>query len=237
MVKESPHTHTYTFRSPRFKMADDEDTEQFGPPSNLNTLSVPNEPELRAAYATYRSSPATQRLQSERKRTLYADAFNDTVDTLAQLCVRAIAKYGARRIPSAVLDDPSKLRIFYDSLDIELPLEDCYAVEDQHYWRRVVLAKTRNNSLRLKKINEHDWRSEGISLKYVELVEACPVRNWPAEKMAHLGQLVREQMHSLHIRHLQSLTDLAFKHHIESVSELDITSDEPESYEISSDER
>lgn len=218
-------------------MADDEDTEQFGPPRYLNTLYVPNEPKLRDAYATYRSSPATRRLLSERKRTIFADAFNETVDTLAQLCVRALAKFGVRQIPSAVLDNPTKLRMFYESLDIELPLEDCYSVEDQNYWRRVVLAKTRNNLLRLKKINEYDWRSEGISLKYVELLEACPVLNWPAQKMAHLGQLVREQVHSLHIRHLQSLTDLAFKHHIESVSELDITSDEPESIEISSDER
>lgn len=215
----------------------DDDNEFFGPPSNLNTLSVPNEPELLDVFATYRSSQATWSLLSEQHRAIFADVFNTSVDTLAQLCVRAMSKYGIRRLPPAILDNPPRFRIFYESLDIDLPLKDCYFIEDLNYWRRVVLAKTRNNLLRLKKVDEYDWRGEGISLKFVELVEACEVCNWPEQQMAQLGRLVRRYMHTMHIRHLQSLTDIAFKHHIESEQELDITSDEPEDYEVSSDER
>lgn len=209
------------------------------PPRNLNTFCIPNEPALLNVRQLYRTSPVTRNLESEKQREAFADAFidNERLGTLAALCVQTIAKRAVRHIPRAVLEDPLKLRIYYDSLSVELPLKDCYFVEDLRFWQRVVVAKSRDKSLALKKIDQYDWRGAGISLKYVELVEACPAANWRERQMAELGYLVREHMHTLHIRHLESLTDRAFDYHIESDPELDVTSDEPDSLDISSDER
>lgn len=209
------------------------------PPRNINTFCIPNEPELLDVRQLYRTSPDTTNLESEKQHEVFADAFidNERLGTLVALCVRTIAKRTARQIPRAVREDPLKLRIYYDSLSVELPLQDCYFVEDLRFWQRVVLAKSRDKSLALKKIDQYDWRGAGISLKYVELVEACPAASWPERQMAELAYLVREHMHTLHIRHLESLTDRAFNYHIQSDPELDVTSDEPESLDISSDER
>lgn len=209
------------------------------PPRNINTFCIPNEPELLDVRQLYRTSPDTTNLESEKQHEVFADAFidNERLGTLVALCVRTIAKRAVRQIPRAVREDPLKLRIYYDSLSVELPLQDCYFVEDLRFWQRVVLAKSRDKSLALKKIDQYDWRGAGISLKYVELVEACPAASWPERQMAELAYLVREHMHTLHIRHLESLTDRAFNYHIQSDPELDVTSDEPESLDISSDER
>lgn len=209
------------------------------PPANTNTFAIPREPDLLVEYELYNPSMATRRLHSERNRLLYTEAFieNERLGTLSDLCVRALAKLGCRFIPPQVRQDPLKMRIFYDALDVNMPLQDCYFVEDLRFWRRVVLAKSSNKSLSLKKIDEYDWKGNGVSLKYVELVEACPAAYWPEQKMASLGQLVRPYVRTLHIKHLQSLTDDAFQHFVESESELDVTSEESGMSEISSDER
>ncbi|XP_043865175.1 uncharacterized protein LOC6578009 [Drosophila mojavensis] len=218
---------------------DDEDEGDFLPPANTNTFAIPREPDLLVEYELYNPSMATRRLHSERNRLLYTEAFieNERLGTLSDLCVRALAKLGCRFIPPQVRQDPLKMRIFYDALDVNMPLQDCYFVEDLRFWRRVVLAKSSNKSLSLKKIDEYDWKGNGVSLKYVELVEACPAAYWPEQKMASLGQLVRPYVRTLHIKHLQSLTDDAFQHFVESESELDVTSEESGMSEISSDER
>lgn len=209
------------------------------PPPDVKTFCIPNEPGLRDVYQLYRTSPSTRELESEKRREVFADEFidNERLGTLAALCVRTLAKWTEGYIPDAVLEDPVKLRIYYDSLSVELPLKDCYLIEDLRFWRRVVLAKSRDKSLALKKIDQYDWRGVGISLKYVELVEACPAASWQEEEMAELGSLVREHVRTLHIRHLESLTDRAFNYHIESDPELDVTSDEPTSLDISSNVR
>ncbi|XP_034472203.1 uncharacterized protein LOC117779955 [Drosophila innubila] len=207
-------------------------------PPSTNVFAIPNEPDLLLEYELYKTSMGTKRLPSECHREVYAEEFieNDRLGTLADLCVRALAKLGTRYIAPPVKQDPLKLRIHYDSLDVNLPLEECYFVEDLRFWRRVVLAKSSDNTLQFKKIDEFDWRGMGISLKYVELVESCPAAYWPEQHMAELGQLISKYVRTLHIRHLQSLTDHSFAHYVESDPELDVTSDESEAPDISSDE-
>ncbi|EDV99424.1 uncharacterized protein LOC6567135 [Drosophila grimshawi] len=218
---------------------DDEDESEFLPPANLNIFGIPNEPELLREYELYRTSKGTRRLHSERNREVYAEASieNERLGTLANLCVRALAKMGTRYIAPPVKQDPLKFRIHYDALDVNLPLKDCYFVDDVRFWRRVVLAKSSDKCLSLKKLDEYDWKGQGISLKYVELVESCPAAYWPEKEMAELGYMVRQYVRTMHIRHLQSLTENAFMHYVESESELDVTSAESILSEISSDER
>ncbi|XP_064554099.1 uncharacterized protein LOC135439320 [Drosophila montana] len=218
---------------------DDEDDANFLPPANTNTFAIPNEPDLLVEYELYRPSMGTRRLHSELNREVYSEAFieNERLGTLADLCVRALAKMGTRYIVPLVKQDPLKLRVHYDALDVNLPLKDCYFVDDVRFWRRVVLAKSSEKTLSLKKIDEYDWKGKGVSLKYVELVEACPAAYWPEKQMAELGYLVRQYVRTMHIQHLQSLTDDSFTHYVESESELDISSEESEISEISSDEK
>ncbi|EDW63330.1 uncharacterized protein [Drosophila virilis] len=218
---------------------DDEDDADFLPPANTNTFAIPNEPDLLMEYDLYRPSMGTRRLHSERNREVYAEAFieNERLGTLADLCVRALAKMGTRYISPLVKHDPLKLRVHYDALDVNLPLKDCYFVDDVRFWRRVVLAKSSDKTLSLKKLDEYDWKGKGVSLKYVELVEACPAAYWPEKQMAELGSLVRQYVRTMHIQHLQSLTDESFTHYVESEEELDVTSEESVVSEISSDEK
>ncbi|ALC40297.1 CG18171 [Drosophila busckii] len=224
--------------APDLSMDDDND-DDYLPPVSTNTFAVPQESELLVEYELYRPSPACRRLRSEHKRGVYSEAFieNERLGTLADLCVRALAKLGTRYIAPQVRDDPSKLRIHYDALDVNLPLQDCYFVDDVHFWRRVVLAKSTDHALQLKRVDEYDWKGMGISLKYVELVEACSASYWPEERMAHLGQLVRQFVRTMHIRHLQSLPEHAFSHYVDSEEELDVTSELSLEPEISSDEK
>ncbi|XP_017080012.2 uncharacterized protein LOC108113811 [Drosophila eugracilis] len=219
----------------------DEEDFDYLPLTNANTLSVPNEPALLAVYELYRSPlTANQHLLSERNRETFAELLNgpDQVPTLADLCVRQLAKRGNAHVPAAVREDPLKMRIFYDSLDVELPLRECYSVEDVSYWRRVVLAKCSETCLVLKGLNDYDWRPKGLSLKYVELVEACPAALWPEQEMSELAELIYEHVRSIDIRHLQSLTEYSFRKagREEDDSEPEISSEESEGIEISSDE-
>jgi len=218
---------------------DDSSDENCLAPLNTNTFGIPNEPDLLVEYELYKTSMGTKRLLSECHREVYTEAFieNERLGTLADLCVRALAKLGTKYIAPPVKQDSLKMRIHYDSLDVNLPLKDCYFVEDARFWRRVVLAKSSDKSLSFKKIDEYDWKGMGISLKYVELVESCPAAYWPEQQMAELGQLVRKYVQSMHIKHLQSLTDHSFSHYVESEPELDVTSDESDAPDISSDER
>ncbi|BFF99241.1 uncharacterized protein DMAD_07191 [Drosophila madeirensis] len=219
---------------------EDEDREGM-PPISIPTFGIPNEPELLDVYELYRPSMGTRRLVSEQNRELYPEAFieHERLGTLADLCVRVLAKsQGTVHIAVPVREDPLKLRIHYDSIDVDLPLQECYFVEDLRYWRRVVLAKSSDKSLALKKLSEYDWRGKGISIKYVELVEACPAAFWPEHEMAALAALVREHVRTMDIRHLQSHTEESFQHQMESSgSEPEVTSEETEELFISSDER
>jgi len=219
----------------------DEDDFDYLPRGNTNRLSVPNDPALLAVYELYKTPlTAHRQLLSEHNRETFAEALNGPgqVPTLSDLCVRQLAKCGNAHVPAAVRQDPLKMRIHYDSLDVDLPLRECYYVEDVSYWRRVVLAKCSDTCLVLKGLNDYDWRGKGLSLKYVELVEACPAALWPEEEMSQLAVLIQDQVRSMDIRHLQSLTEYAFRKvgHEEDDSEPDITSEESAGIEISSDE-
>ncbi|XP_068156604.1 LOW QUALITY PROTEIN: uncharacterized protein [Drosophila tropicalis] len=217
----------------------DDNEEASLPPHHAYLFRNPKEPNLLAAYKVYNPSLSVRRLFSERNREIYSEALieNNHVGPLINLCIEAMAKLAApKNIPAIIQNDPLKMRIYYDSLDVDLPLKDCFVVDDMLYWRRVVLAKSTSQMLKLKKWNDYDWKSKGVSLKYVELVENCPVGCWPEKEMARLAGLIKESVKSIHIRSLKPLPASAFVQHMESDSELDITSSSSEMDEISSDE-
>ncbi|XP_020800100.1 uncharacterized protein LOC110177627 [Drosophila serrata] len=219
------------------------DEEDYGylPPWNTNTLSVPNDPTLIAVYELYKSPlDANRLLLSERNRETFAELLNgpSSVPTLADLCVRQLAKRGTAHIAADVLENPLKMRIYYDSLDVDSPLRECYFVEDMSFWRRVVLAKCSDKCLAMKGLNEYDWRAKGLSIKYVELVEACPATLWPEKEMTKLALLIRDDVRNMDIRHLQSVTELRFRKagFNDNDSEPIVSSDASNGMEISSDE-
>lgn len=90
--------------------------------------------------------------------------------------------------------------------------------------------------MHLKRWNEFDWKAEGVSRKFVEQVESCPVNVKPQRRLAQLAKIVWQYVNSMHIRKLQALPDYAFIKHLESEPEEDISSESSDEEEISSDE-
>ncbi|KAH8361690.1 hypothetical protein KR200_002803 [Drosophila serrata] len=216
---------------------DFEDDVQVELPHYARKCRVPSDPILLASYELYKPSLQTQGLYSERNREIFSEAFIEgELDTLENLCVKSLAKQGIRGISPALVEKPELMRVFFDALDVELPLRECYLIDDLRYWRRVVLTKTLDKTLHLKRWNEFDWKSEGVSRKLVELVENCPVSVIPEKNLAAVAQTVWEQVSSIHIRRLQALPDSSFQKHFESEPDQDITSSTSEEEEISSDE-
>ncbi|KAH8344092.1 hypothetical protein KR084_004173 [Drosophila pseudotakahashii] len=216
---------------------DFDDEEEAVQPHYAQKFRAPTDPILLATYELFKPSPQTLNLYSERNRELFAEAFIDgNLDTLGNLCVKSLAKLGIRGISPTLQASPQLMRIFYDALDVELPLRECYLIDDQRFWRRVVLSKTLDKTLHLKRWNEFDWKSEGVSRKFVEQVESCPVNVKPERKLARLAETVWEYVKSLHVRKLQALPDYAFSKYLEIDPEEDITSESSDEEDISSDE-
>lgn len=218
---------------------DDEEEEFFPPPTDAYLFGFPADPILRTVHEAYKPSPGTTRLISERSRKIFPEAIieNDRLGPLKDLSVRALAKLGARYIAPSVKGNSTKLRIHYDSLDVNFPLKDCYFVEDVRFWRRVVLAKCDDVILKFKKLEDYDWRGRGISVKYVELVEACPAAYWPEQEMVKLALLVRQFVTNIHISRLQSQKDDNFLSYVESEPRLGASSEESIHSPVSSDEQ
>uniref|UniRef100_A0A6P4DYF1 Uncharacterized protein LOC108038312 isoform X1 n=1 Tax=Drosophila rhopaloa TaxID=1041015 RepID=A0A6P4DYF1_DRORH len=216
---------------------DFEDEEEAVQPHYAQKFRAPSDPILLAEYELFKPSPQTLNLYSERNREVFAEAFIEgKLDTLENLCVKSLATLGIRGISPTLLASPELMRVFYDALDVELPLSECYLIEDQRFWRRVVLSKTLDKTLHLKRWNEFDWKSEGVSRKFVEQVESCPVNVKPEKRLAQLAEKVWECVNSIHVRKLQPLPDYAFLRYIESDPEDDVTSDSSDEEEVSSDE-
>ncbi|XP_033167208.1 uncharacterized protein LOC117145603 [Drosophila mauritiana] len=216
---------------------DFEDDEEVVQPHYAQKFRAPTDPLLLATYELFRPSHQTLNLHSERNREIFAEAFIEgNLDTLVNLSVKSLAKLGIRGISPTLQASPQLMRIFYDALDVELPLRDCYLIEDQRFWRRVVLSKTMDKTLHLKRWNEFDWKSEGVSRKFVEQVESCPVNVKPQRRLAQLAEIIWQYVNSMHIRKLQALPDYAFIKHLESEPEEDISSESSDEEEISSDE-
>ncbi|XP_017082109.2 uncharacterized protein LOC108115263 [Drosophila eugracilis] len=216
---------------------DFEEEEEAVQPHYAQKFRIPTDPLLLATYELFNPSTQTLNLYSERNREIFAEAFIDgNLDTLANLAVKSLAKLGIRGITPYLQARPELMRIFYDAMDVELPLRECYMIDDQRFWRRVVLSNTLDKTLHLKRWNEFDWKSEGVSRKFVEQVEACPVNVKPQKKLAQLAEKVWECVTSMHIRKLQVLPDYAFLKYMESEIDDDIPSESSDEEEISSDE-
>ncbi|XP_017130620.1 uncharacterized protein LOC108148219 [Drosophila elegans] len=216
---------------------DFEDEEEAVQPHYAQKFRAPSDPILLAAYELFKPSSHTLNLYSERNREIFAEAFIEgKLDTLENLCVKSLATLGIRGISPTLLARPGLMRVFYDALDVELPLSECYLIDDQRFWRRVVLSKTLDKTLHLKRWNEFDWKSEGVSRKFVERVESCPVNVKPEKRLAQLAEKVWEYVSSMHVRKLQALPDYAFLRYIESDPEDDVTSASSDEEDVSSDE-
>ncbi|XP_017102774.2 uncharacterized protein [Drosophila bipectinata] len=216
---------------------DFEDEEEVVTPHYTRKFRMPSDPTLLAEYELFKPTAATLNLHSEHNREIFAEAFIEGgLDTLEHLCVKSLAKLGTRGISPMLVENPELMRVFYDALDVELPLRECYVIEDQRFWRRVVLSKTLDKTLHLKHWNEFDWKSEGVSRKFVELVEVCPVNIQPEMKLARLAGKVWEYVNSMHVRKLQALPDFKFAKYLDSDVDQDITSSSSDEESISSDE-
>ncbi|XP_005183271.1 uncharacterized protein LOC101887845 [Musca domestica] len=183
--------------------------EEFSTPIHVNTFAFPNEPDLRLVHELYRPSENVKKL--ERRRTIFPELFieNYNLGTLADLSVRCLARaFGPDPLP-IIADDPLKLMVHYDSLDIDMPLNQCCHITSERFWKRLVLNKHPDKSLSLQ--SNINWKNLGISLKLVEMVEACPAEYWPAEEMSELLQKIQEFVLELHIKRLQSLMERSFE--------------------------
>lgn len=218
---------------------DEEDEQDFVAPIDAHLFTLPPDPNVQIVINAYRPSRSTRRLYSERNRKIYPEAFieNKRLGTLEDLSVRALAKLGTRYIVPSVKQNKRKLGLHYDALDVDTPLKDCYFVEHPGFWRRVVMAKCHDPLLLFKKLEDYDWRSRGISVKYVELVENCPAAHWPEKKMVELALLVKEFVSDMHISRLQSAHDEYFLPFVESEPRLGASSEESEPSDVSSDEQ
>ncbi|EDV43742.1 uncharacterized protein Dana_GF18632 [Drosophila ananassae] len=216
---------------------DFDDDDEVITPHYARKFKVPSDPMLLAEYELFNPTSATLNLHSEHNREIFAEAFIEgDLDTLEHLCVKSLAKLGTRGLAPILLETPELMRVFYDSLDVELPLRECYVIDDQRFWRRVVLSKTLDKTLHLKRLNEFDWKSEGVSRKFVELLEDCPVNIEPETKLARLAGKVWEYVNSMHVRRLQALPDYKFNKFLDSEPDQDITSSSSDEETISSDE-
>ncbi|XP_054739162.1 uncharacterized protein LOC129245165 [Anastrepha obliqua] len=182
-------------------------------PIRMNTLGIPQEHDLLLAYDVYRPALETRALKSESGRTMYAEYFIEDIKLgpLRDLCTRALS---LAYTPDQVLlgDDPLKIRLYYDSLSLDLPLEESYNITDEKYWRRFVLTKNKDVTLAFKK--EYNWRSLGLSMKFVELVEACPAEYWPEDEMQPIAMHIKDHVEEMHIRSLQSVSERFFKERV-----------------------
>ncbi|XP_012160158.1 uncharacterized protein LOC101462004 isoform X4 [Ceratitis capitata] len=200
-------------------------------PIRMNTLGIPQEHDILIAYDVYRPALETRALKSEQERTLYAEHFieNTKLGPLRDLCTRALTlAYTPKRLP-LLAEDPLKIRLYYDSLSIDLPLEQCYDITDEKYWRRYVLAKNKDVTLAFKK--DYNWRSLGLSMKFVELVEACPAEYWPIDEMEPIALKIKENINEMHIRKLQSISERFFRErlHLDDSEESESDSTDVES--------
>jgi len=102
---------------------DFEDEEEAVQPHYAQKFRAPTDPILLATYELFKPSLQTLNLYSERNREIFAEAFIEgNLDTLGNLCVKSLAKLGIRGISPTLQASPQLMRIFYDALDVELPL-------------------------------------------------------------------------------------------------------------------
>uniref|UniRef100_A0A1A9ZVJ3 Uncharacterized protein n=1 Tax=Glossina pallidipes TaxID=7398 RepID=A0A1A9ZVJ3_GLOPL len=201
-------------------------------PVHTNTFAVPKDSLLKQVYEVYKPTPHIFKLKSESGRTVYAEAFieDSNLGTLVDLSVRALARaFGPDPLPM-IASDPSHVKTHYDSLDVEMPLKDCYHISNDRFWKRVVLAKSPDQTLALKP--DYNWKSDGISMKFVEMVEACAAEFWPEEEMTRLALNIREWVREIHIRRLKSLQDYCFEKYFRMESSSSSGEDDEEISEI-----
>ncbi|XP_061394591.1 uncharacterized protein LOC133330134 [Musca vetustissima] len=183
--------------------------EEFSIPIHVNTFAFPNEHQLQLVHEVYRPSEKVKKF--ERHRSTYPELFIEkyNLGTLADLAVRSLARaYGPDPLP-IIAEDPLKITVHYDALDVNLPLKQCYHITNERFWKRVVLSKHPDKSLALQP--HVNWKNVGVSLKLQEMVEACPAEYWPEEEMRELLQMIQEFVHKLHIKRLQSLMERSFE--------------------------
>uniref|UniRef100_A0A1I8PAF7 Uncharacterized protein n=1 Tax=Stomoxys calcitrans TaxID=35570 RepID=A0A1I8PAF7_STOCA len=178
-------------------------------PIRTNLFTFPNDHSLRLVHEVYK--PSAEALKVSRGRTIYSEMFieNEKLGTLADLSIRCLAhNYGPDPLPM-IAEEPLKEQLHYDSLDVDLPLAKCYHLENERFWKRVVLSKHPDKALSLR--SNVNWKQLGISMKYTEMVEECPPEYWKEEEMSELAQKIQEYVVEMYIKRLKSLTESSFE--------------------------
>ncbi|GBP02840.1 hypothetical protein EVAR_69217_1 [Eumeta japonica] len=178
-----------------------------------------NDSSLQRVYKPCKPTAETLQLLNKQNRTIFSKLFieNGHVDTLKELSTIALSRHFGPTPPPLVAENPILLQIYYDALNVNLPLEKCCHITEERYWKRVVLAKHHDKRLSIK--YDVNWKNLGVSLKFVELVEQCPVEYWPEDDMKELALKIKEFVIELHIKRLQPLRERYFQKYFFTDSE------------------
>uniref|UniRef100_A0A0A1XKQ4 T-complex-associated testis-expressed protein 1 n=1 Tax=Zeugodacus cucurbitae TaxID=28588 RepID=A0A0A1XKQ4_ZEUCU len=166
------------------------------------------------AYEVYKSSPETRLLKSEADKRIYADALLHPPGfaPLWYLCAKALAKmYEPNELVDFVENDPLIMRSYYEALDIDLPLEKCYYIDDEQYWKRYVLARHKDPSLQVKQI---DWKSKGITMKLEKYIQQLSAEYWDEAATESLSEKIKFYVTDLHIEHLRPIEERNLLKHV-----------------------
>jgi len=189
-------------------------------PRLLYTFGVPIDDDLERAYYINKPSKDVEKLYSESQRTIFAEDFieNRKLGTLRDLCIRSFAKNYASH-PGDIYEDVLDERVHYDALDLDIPIENCYDIDSKVFWRKFVLARSKDIDLHLQKYGDIDWKGIGLSMKFVEILENCPAEFFFIDKVTELALLIKDFVKSINIKKLQPLKESSFENYFLSESD------------------
>lgn len=167
----------------------------------------PEDKDAMNAYEVYKSSFETRLLKSEADKRIYADALIHPTGfaPLWYLCGKVLSKmYEPNELIDLVKNDPIILRSYYETLSIDLPLDKCYYIDDERYWKRYVLAYHKDSSMQVKKI---DWKNKGITMKFEKHLQQLSAEYWDEAAMESLSNKIKFYVTDLHIEHLRSIEE------------------------------
>lgn len=166
------------------------------------------------AYEVYKSSPETRLMKSESDKRIYADALIHPPGfaPLWYLCGKALSKmYEPNELIDLVKNDPIIMRSYYKTLSLDLPLEKCYYIDDESYWKRYVLSRHKDPGLQVKKIN---WKNKGITMKFEKYLQELSAGYWDEVETESLSAKINIYVTDLHIDHLRSIDEHTLLKHV-----------------------
>ncbi|XP_039955599.1 uncharacterized protein LOC120771593 [Bactrocera tryoni] len=166
------------------------------------------------AYEVYKSSPETRLMKSEADKRIYADALIHPPGfaPLWYLCGKVLSQmYEPNELIDLVKNDPIIMRSYYETLSLDLPLEKCYYIDDESYWKRYVLTRHNDPGLQVKKI---DWKNKGITMKFEKYLQQLSVGGFDEVEMESLSDKIKFYVTDLHIERLRSIDERTLLKHV-----------------------